>query len=70
MRNTFSLCFSLFCVTNSDILVIRANLKGSSTTSNAYFKGNMYSVRLYNQALSNEEVLHNYLYDKQKFNIS
>ena len=34
-----------------------------------YFQGEIYSIRVYNRALTEEEVLHNYLYDKQTFNI-
>ena len=33
------------------------------------FQGKIYSIRVYNRALIEEEVLHNYLYDKQTFNI-
>ena len=34
-----------------------------------YFKGKIYSIRVYNKALTQEEVEHNYQYDKQKFNL-
>ena len=34
-----------------------------------YFQGEIYSIRVYNRALTEEEILHNYLYDIEKFNI-
>lgn len=34
-----------------------------------YFKGKIYSIRVYNKALSEDEIIHNYNYDKQKFNL-
>ena len=37
--------------------------------STYYFKGEIYSIRIYNKALTEEELLHNYNYDKEKFNL-
>ena len=34
-----------------------------------YYQGRIYSIRVYNKVLTQEEILHNYNYDKQKFNI-
>ena len=34
-----------------------------------YFKGKIYSIRVYNNELTEEQLLHNYEYDKQKFNL-
>ena len=41
---------------------------GGMSTAN-YFQGEIYSIRVYNKALTKEEIQHNYLYDKQRFNI-
>ena len=35
--------------------------------SSYYFQGKIYSIRVYNKALTEEEMLHNYNYDKEKF---
>lgn len=32
-----------------------------------YFQGKIYSIRVYNKALTEDEILHNYNYDKEKF---
>ena len=37
--------------------------------STYYFNGEIYSIRVYNKALTEEEILHNYNYDKEKFNL-
>ena len=34
-----------------------------------YFQGEIYSIRVYNKALTEEEILHNYMYDVEKFNL-
>ena len=54
---------------NSTPMAIAANPRGTTTDSNRFFKGNIYSVRIYNKALTQEEIHRNYLYDKQKFNL-
>ena len=53
---------------SSTVMAIGTNPKGSASVS-SYLKGNIYSVRIYNKALTQEEVEHNYQYDKQKFNL-
>ena len=40
---------------------------GASTAY--YFEGEIYSIRVYNKALTEDELLHNYNYDKEKFNL-
>ena len=35
-----------------------------------YFQGEIYSIRVYNRALTEEELLHNYNYDIEKFNLN
>ena len=37
--------------------------------STYYFNGEIYSIRVYNKALTEDEILHNYNYDKEKFNL-
>ena len=37
--------------------------------SDYYYQGRIYSIRVYNKVLTQEEILHNYNYDKQKFNM-
>ena len=37
--------------------------------SGGWFNGNMYSVRIYNRALTDEERYHNYLVDKERFGL-
>jgi len=34
-----------------------------------YYLGNIYSVRIYNRALTEKEIKHNASFDKQRFNI-
>ena len=34
---------------------------------NTYTKGNIYSIRMYNRALTQEEITHNYEIDKHRF---
>ena len=38
--------------------------------SSYYFQGRIYSIRVYNKALTEDEILHNYYYDIEKFNIN
>ncbi len=53
---------------SSTYLAIGANPIGS-TVNMEYYNGKIYSVRVYNRALTEEEVLHNYLYDEQNFKL-
>ena len=42
---------------------------GGISTSSYFFNGEIYSIRVYNRALTKDELLHNYLYDVEKFNL-
>ena len=50
-------------------IVLGVNPFNSSYDADTFFKGRIYSVRIYNKALTEEEILHNYNYDKEKFNL-
>ncbi len=50
-------------------MALGVNPSGTSYNSNSFFIGNIYSVRVYNRALTEEEILHNYNYDIEKFNL-
>lgn len=54
---------------NDTILALGTNPSGASSGGGSWFLGNMYSVRLYNRALTNVEVEQNYNVDKKRFNI-
>ena len=54
---------------NSTIVAIGANPNGSNATEE-FFKGNIYLVRIYNRALTDDEVYHNYLIDKERYGIN
>lgn len=59
--------------TNNTILILGNNpynnsIEGSSTYSK-WLNGKVYSVRIYNRALTDEEVAHNYEIDKERFGI-
>jgi len=47
----------------------KAQIATSSYTA-SYANMNVYSARIYTKALTEEEILHNYYYDKEKFNIN
>ena len=49
------------------ITVLGANPNGSGVEGN-YFNGKIYSVRVYNKALSNSEILNNYQHDQAYYN--
>ena len=49
------------------ILALGMNPKADGTASGAFFNGRIYSVRVYNRALTDEEVKHNYNIDKARF---
>ena len=51
---------------NSTVLSIGSNPSGESI-GNQKFVGDVYSVRLYNRALSDDEILSNYNYDYKRF---
>ena len=54
--------------TGNTVMALGVNPAGTSAQNN-FFKGNIYSVRIYNKALTKDEILHNYQYDKQRFYI-
>ena len=53
---------------SSTIMTLGTNPSGSNASA-PYFPGKIYSVRVYNGALTDEQIHHNYLYDKQLFHL-
>ncbi len=53
---------------NNTVMAIGANPAGSKVTG-GYLKGNVYSARIYNRALTDEEVRKNYEIDKIRFGV-
>lgn len=51
---------------SNTIMTIGANSSGANA-SQEYFIGKIYAVRIYNRALSEDEVLHNYQVDKRRY---
>ena len=49
-------------------LAVGVNPNGTSTDG-SWFKGQIYSIRLYNRALTDDEIYHNYLVDKERFGV-
>lgn len=43
---------------------------GSRSADNAFFKGTIYQIRIYNRALTPDEILHNQAIDINKYNIT
>lgn len=43
---------------------------GSRSADNAFFKGTIYQIRVYNRALTADEILHNHAIDISKYNIT
>ena len=54
--------------TSSTVMAVGVNPSGSNAES-GYLNGNVYSARIYNRALTDEEVYHNYLIDKERFGL-
>ena len=69
LYDSYAISGSIGTPGNSTPMAIAANPSGTGIDSGRNFKGNIYSVRIYNKALTKEEIQHNYLYDKQRFNI-
>ena len=69
LYDTYSIAGSIGLPESSTPMVVGANPRGTTIDSGRFFKGNIYSVRIYNKALTQEEVKRNYLYDKQRFNL-
>ncbi len=53
---------------NNTVLMLGANPSGS-TPEGMYFKGKLKNIRLYNRALTEDEIQKNYEIDKERFNI-
>ena len=53
---------------SNTVMAIGANPGGTNAGGN-YLNGRIYSVRIYNGVLTDEQIRHNYLYDKQRFNL-
>ena len=54
--------------TNNTIMVLGANPNGNVVEGN-YFNGTIYSVRIYNRALTDDEVMQNYKIDKMLYGV-
>ncbi len=54
---------------DSTHVILGGNPAGSTLTGSLIFSGKIYSVRMYNRALTDNEVIQNYNIDKQRFNI-
>lgn len=68
LNNKLSYPGAITSPANSTILAIGTNTTGTSAGA-TFFNGNIYSVRIYDRTLTDEEVYHNYMYDKEKFNL-
>lgn len=53
---------------NNTVMALGCNPSGANPYS-SYLNGNIYSVRIYNRALTDEEMLHNYNIDRARFGI-
>lgn len=53
---------------NGNVSVGARSVSGSFSTS-GHFVGSIYAIRVYNRLLSEEEIMHNYQIDVQKYNI-
>ena len=62
---------SAYNVQNSEttIGINNAGIYGGNAPSSARLDMNAYGARLYNRALTEEEIYHNYLVDKERFNL-
>lgn len=69
IANSLSISGAISAPTGNTLMALGVNPYGSTYDAGTFFKGNIYSVRIYNRALTEEEILHNYNYDKQRFNI-
>ena len=69
ISNSLSISGAISAPTGNTLMALGVNPYGSTYDAGTFFKGNIYSVRIYNRALTEEEILHNYNYDKQRFNI-
>ena len=53
---------------SSTVMAVGTNPYGTAGAA-GYFQGRIYSVRIYNTPLTDEQIYHNYLYDKQLFRL-
>lgn len=60
---------SIDMTTNNTVMMIGANPSGNDDPVWSLLKGKVYSVRIYNRALSEEEVKQNYTVDKVRFGL-
>ena len=68
LKNSKPYTGNITTTTGNTVMALGVNPAGTSAQNN-FFKGNIYSVRIYNKALTKDEILHNYQYDKQRFYI-
>ncbi len=68
LQNQSDLSGSLGMPQNDTVMMIGAN-PGDKNPTEYYLKGKVYSVRIYNRALSDEEVKQNYTVDKVRFGL-
>ena len=69
LSNSVTTNGNLITTTKSTIMALGVNPTGSSAEKD-FFAGNIYSVRIYNRALTDNEILHNYQVDKNRFNLN
>ena len=69
IANSLSISGTISAPTGNTLMALGVNPYGSTYDAGTFFKGNIYSVRIYNRALTKEEIAHNYNYDKQRFNL-
>lgn len=65
-KHTIAKPGSITAAQNNTVMMIGADPNGSQPGGN-YFKGKIYSIRIYNRALTEDEVLRNYSVDKKRF---
>ena len=66
LQNTISVIGTIGTPTRNTIVMLGSNPKGSSADGN-YFKGTIYSVRIYDRALTSDELYKNYNSDEKRF---
>ena len=69
LKNSLNISGKIIAPTGNTLMALGVNPYGSSYDANSFYKGNIYSVRIYNRALTENEIVHNYLYDKDRFNL-
>lgn len=69
LASSLSLTGSIGTAGSSTVMAIGANPAGSSASSN-YYNGRVYSVRMYNRALTDAEIQENYKVDNSNYKIN